>query len=342
MILGNVLLTATNAVAPIVLLILLGYSLKRIGYINAAFIKLGKRLVFQVFLPCMLFVNVYDIDSFAAIKWDIVLYCAAAAIVIFLLSLLSVGLYTNARQRKGVIIQCAFRSNFALIGMPLASYLGGAAAMAIAAVISSFVIPVFNVLSVVALSIFVETGTSRKDSAKQIARNIAKNPLIIAIALGLGCLLLREAQTAAFGNVVFSLRTQGKILYTVLNNLKSIASPFALIILGGEFELSAVKGMGKEIVAGTLWRLVLAPLLGIGTAILLSTRTGLLTCGPDTFPALIALFGSPAAVSSVVMAGAMGNDEQLAAQLVVWTSLLSIATIFLQVCLLMGFGYLPM
>jgi hypothetical protein len=40
------------------------------------------------------------------------------------------------------------------------------------------------------------------------------------------------------------------------------------------------------------------------------------------------------------MAGNMGSDEQLATQLVVWTSIFSILTIFIQVVLLMGMGLL--
>jgi len=52
------------------------------------------------------------------------------------------------------------------------------------------------------------------------------------------------------------------------------------------------------------------------------------------------MFGSPVAVSSAVMAGNMGGDEQLATQLVVWTSLFSIITIFGEVCILMGMGLL--
>jgi len=36
----------------------------------------------------------------------------------------------------------------------------------------------------------------------------------------------------------------------------------------------------------------------------------------------------------------MGSDEQLATQLVVWTSLFSILTIFSEVCLLMAMGLL--
>ena len=341
MILTKILLTAANAVIPIILVILVGYFLKRTGFMGDSFIKTGKNLVFRIFLPCMLFINVYDIEGFSAIAWDSVIFGVVGSVVIFLLALATVGKITDVPTRRGVILQCAFRSNLAFIGLPLASALGGETAMAVTSIISSFTIPVFNILAVISLSMFMENAASPTESIKKTLRNIITNPMIIAIALGLACVGIREAQVAVFGDVVISLRVHGKVIYTALNSLKQIASPFALIMLGGEFELSAVKGMRKEIVAGTLWRVVLAPILGIGSAILLSSTTNLLHCGPDVYPAFIALFGSPVAVSSVVMAGAMNNDEQLAAQLVVWTSLLSVVTVFLQVCLLMGFGFLP-
>ena len=131
-----------------------------------------------------------------------------------------------------------------------------------------------------------------------------------------------------------------KFLYTALNNLKSIASPLALVVMGAQFEFTAVKGLFKEIAVGTVSRVVFAPIVGIGLAVLLSKYTGLLSCGVNEYPALVALYGSPVAVSSAVVAGQMGNDEQLATQLVVWTSICSIVTIFAQVCLLMAMGLL--
>ena len=90
---------------------------------------------------------------------------------------------------------------------------------------------------------------------------------------------------------------------------------------------------------GTSWRVVIAPVLTLGTAIVL-TLLGVLDFGINDYPALIALFGTPAAVSSAIMAGQMNNDEQLATQIVVWTSLFSIATMFITVCVLMAAGLL--
>ena len=333
----HILFTAANAVVPIILLILLGYVLKQRKFLTPEFSKVGNRLVFNVCLPCMLFINVYNIESFSSIQWDIVIYANVALIVIFLMGLATAMAVSKVPERRGVILQATFRSNFALIGLSLVSALGGPGAEAVAAIISAFTIPAFNILAVIALTMFVGSSASWQQNAKKILLNILKNPLIIGICLGLVVLLLREAQVTAFGEVRYALNRQTKFLYTALNNLKAIASPFALIILGSEFEFTAVKGLWKEITAGTLWRLILSPLLGIGGAIVLA-KAGILNAGPDVYPALIAMFGSPAAVSSAIMASSMGGDKQLATQLVVWSSLLSIVTVFLTVCILMGMG----
>lgn len=335
--LSVILVTAINAVVPVVLLILLGYILKQKGFINNDFVKIGNKLVFNVCLPCMLFINVYSIESFASIDWNIVIYSVVMLVAIFILGLGSALMTTKLPERRGVILQCTFRSNIAIIGLSLASALGGEEAVAVAAIVSSFTVPVNNILAVLSLSMFAGNGASNKNSFKNVLINIVKNPLIIGCVLGLVFLGLREVQMALFGEVVFRFSQQTKFLYTAVNNLKSIATPFALVVLGGQFEFSAVKGLLKEIVVGTVWRIVLAPLLGLAVAILLSAKMG---WGVNEFPALVALFGSPVAVSSAVMAGSMGADEQLAAQLVVWTSIFSIFTIFAEVCVLMGMGFL--
>lgn len=336
---GLILYTAFNAVAPVVLLILMGYFLKCKGFLSKEFLRVGNKLVFNVCLPCMLFINVYSIDGFSSISWDIVIYGVLMLVVIFILGLGAAVFTTKVPQRRGVILQCTFRGNIAIIGLSLASALGGEKAMAVSAIVSSFTVPVNNILAVLSLSMFKADGPSGKVNVKQVLLNIAKNPLIIGVAAGLACVGIREIQRVLFGETLFALNNQMKFLYTAVNNLKAIATPFALLVLGGQFEFSAVKGLRKEIVVGTLWRIVIAPLLGIGCAAVLSNM-GILHCGIDEYPALVALFGSPVAVSSAVMATSMGADDQLATQLVVWTSTFSIITIFVEVCLLMSAGLL--
>lgn len=365
----DTLLTTVNAVVPIVLLILLGYLLKRFGFLNQNFIKIGNKFVFKVCLPCMLFINIYDnMKSFSDVNWTVVLYAVIVVLVIFCLGLLTAILTTKDNKRRGVILQCAFRSNFAIIGLTLVERLGGNTA--IAGIVSAFTIPVFNILAVIALTVFVakdvkvatvEGGESvpageedsqvgaapspvnkapKKNGIKSILLNIVKNPLIIGVLLGLVFVGIRQIEMAACGGETpFRFDTQLKFLYTCVKDLKSIASPLALVVLGGQFEFSAVKGMTKEIAVSVVWRIIIAPLIGIGVAILLDSYTSI-KFGAEIYPTLIALFGTPVAVASAIMAGAMDNDEQLATQLVVWTSIGSIVTIFITVFMLTSFGLL--
>lgn len=330
--------TAVNAVIPIVLVIFLGYLLKVKKFLSEDFIKQGSKLGFRVLLPCMLFNNVYKIEDISTIPWDLVIFCCVALVVLFCLGLATVNLSTNVPERKGVILQSVFRSNTAIIGISLASSLGGDEAVAMAAIVTAFSIPILNTFAVIALSIYVDSG--KKIDIKDMLWNIAKNPLIDGILLGAVCLAIRTVQQRYLGRVVFSLSGNLRFVYLAISQLASIASPFALLVLGGQFNFSASGAMLKEIIIGTAWRVAGTPILAMGSAYLLSRYTSLLHCGATEYPALIALFGTPVAVSSAIMAGQMRNDEQLATQLVVWTSISSIFTMFITVCILMNAGLL--
>lgn len=322
---------SANAILPIILLIALGYGLKQRGFFDEIFLKKANAFVFNIALPALLFYNVYSIDDLKELNFNVIGFVMMAILVLFVLGMLTVKIGTADSRRKGVILQCIFRSNFAIIGIPLAEALGGSKAVAIAAVISAFSIPLYNILAVIALSIYVEDTKGNKIGPRQIFISICKNPLIIGVALGMVCLVIRgcvpyDEPTKTYA---FTLKTHLPFLYTAVKNLSSIASPLALIILGGQFRFSAVKELAKDIMIGTVWRLVLAPLLALSAALFLSQYTSFLQFTAIEYPALIALFGTPVAVSSAIMAEAMGADKELAGQLVVWTSLLSMPSLFI-------------
>lgn len=327
-------LYAIEAIFPLVLMIFFGYFLRRVGFFTEHFLSVGYKFSFRVALPCMLFCTVYSIQGFRSIDMRTVLYALLAICVMFALGTLAVLLWVPDRRQRGVIVQCFFRSNSAIIGVSLTEALGGASALQCVAVITAFTIPLFNVLAVVALTAFQGGGEDGKRGLaainwKKIGLNIVKNPLIIGIVLGLLCVGMRQLLPVnEVGEPVFMLSKQGKILFSVVESLSKIASPFMLMMLGGQFTFSAVKGMKRQIVLGTVGRILLAPVLSIGVGYLLS-RAGLLSLGTAEYASFISLFASPVAVSSAIMAREMGNDDTLAGQLVVWTSLGSVLTLFL-------------
>lgn len=335
------LLFAINAILPIILLIFFGYFLKRKHFLDEDWFRKGNKLIFKVCLPCLLFINVYNIESFTSINWSVVIYSELAIFGIFFLGLLLVKLFVPDDRQKGVVLQCVFRSNFAIIGIPLAESLGGIEGKGIAAVLSAFSIPTYNILAVIALTMFHKGEDGKKANIGDVLKKIAKNPLIIGVVCGLIVLGIRSfIPVSADGTLAFSLSEDLKFIFSAVNNLAKISSPLALIILGGLFDFAAVKGMKKPIIVGTLTRVAVVPLLTIGTAVLLSAFTDLISFDYTVYPALIALFGSPVAVSSAIMAQEMDNDGTLAGQLVVWTSVFSIFTLFFGILILRSLGLL--
>ena len=323
------LLFALNAVAPIMLMVAIGYILKKAGFMDGDLAKKANRLVFRVFLPAMLFLNVYKIESLGEINFGYVVYVVVVLLLIFLAAIPLVILATKRRQSRGVLLQATFRSNYALIGIPLAASLFGEEGMAVATLLSAVSIPLLNILAVISLSIFRADGG--RVSVKSILRGIVKNPLIISVLLGVLTLGVRAMLVQA--GVAFRL-SDIKPVYTALGYLSQLATPMALLVLGAQFEFSAVATLRREIVFGTLMRTVIVPLIGIGAAFLLFRGR----FSGAHFAAFVAVFGTPMGVSTVPMAQEMDGDAVLAGQLVVWTTLVSALTVFLVSFLLRHAG----
>ena len=112
-----------------------------------------------------------------------------------------------------------------------------------------------------------------------------------------------------------------------------MATPIAFLILGGDFDFSKVRG-NLKIAWGVIFvKMIVLPLLAIPIVIGMGYRDA------DLLSALLA-YQTPVAVSSYIMAQQAGADEQLAGQLVVFSSALSIVTLFVTIFILRQTGYL--
>ena len=333
----NTFIFAANSVLPIIITIVLGYILGQTGFFDGGFLKTANKTVFRVALPVYLFYNIYSVEGFGAVNWPLVLFAMLLILAVFVIALVCVCLYTKDNKKRGALLQCSFRSNFAIIGVTLAEAMGGVESVAAAAVISAFSIPIFNILAVACLTVFGD-DTNKGIDIKKILKGIVKNPLIIGVLLGIITLLIRSKIPMKDGEYVFTIKNQLPFLYKAIKSIGSMASPLALLVLGGQFKFSAVKSLAKDIAFGTVWRLILTPLICIGGLILISkTGVGLVVSNVE-MPAIIALYCSPVAVASAIMAEEMNSHGELARQLVVWTSLLSIFTMFFTIALFRHIG----
>lgn len=316
---------AVNAVMPIVAMVVIGYLLKKKGFIDEKFAKQANKLVFRLFLPVMLFSNVYKVEDFSEFEYGYIIFTVIASLAVFLFAFPISFFATKKNERRGVMLQAAFRSNYALIGIPLAGSLFGEQGELVASLLSLVSVPLINILAVISLTVFNKEG--KKATLGGVLLGIVKNPLIQSIALGILAVILREALGGA--GIRLDIRDMTPV-WKVMGYLSGLATPLALLALGGQFEFSALPGMKKEIVTGVVVRVFVVPSVVLTTAYLLFGNS----FGGAEFAALVAMFATPNAVSTVPMTQEMGGDASLAGQLVVWTTLFSTFTIFMAAFLL--------
>ena len=317
-------LFSLNAVAPIVLMVLVGYVLKRLGLFPKPVASQTNKVVFRLLIPAMLMLNIYKIELGMKIEPSYILYGVLTLLSLFALLLWPMCRFVKKSQR-GVLLQCIFRSNYALIGIPIAIALCGDSGAIYATIMGAVMIPIFNILAVFCLSLF----SDKKADYKSVLLGIAKNPLIIGVASG-GILLLIRMLFVKTG-IDFRL-TDITPVYKVLSDLSAISTPVALLCLGANFEFSAIAALKKQIILGVSLRNVLVPIVGLGGALLLG-------CFESAhFAVFIALFATPLAVSTVPMVQEMDGDVELAGQILVFSTIFSTFSIFLSTLVLRLLG----
>lgn len=330
---------AFNAIAPMLFLMLLGYYLRYTHFFDLSLLKRMSTFTFRFGISAMMFGNVYTLSDLSEIRVDMMCFILICCVAITAVGWAEAMLFTQQRSRRGVMIQNSFRSNFSIIGILLATALGGAEGGSIAASMQAPTIIYFNVVSVLCL-IYFSDQPQRRVSPGYILKSIATNPMILGQVVGLACLIARQwIPRDASGELLFSIQGSLPFLYSAVDSLASMATPLILVLMGGQVDFSAVGAMKKELIVGIVQRLILAPVIGFCLAFV-AQDLGVFTLTPATVGTLVGVFGSPVASASAVMAEEMGGDGELARQYVVWTCALSMLTLLLWIVFLREFALL--
>ncbi len=292
-------IVAFNVVMPLFILIGLGYFIKRMGLVAEASLKEFNSLVFKIFLPVLLFHNMYQSDFSREINVGIIIYSVISILLIFGLLFIFVPKFERQKPKAAVMIQGMYRSNFALFGIAVTESMYGTGNADVTGILVAAIVPLFNVLAVCLFEIYKGSVIS----IRKILAGIVKNPLIIGTALGLVC---------NFSGIIFPSVIGQSVL-----TLGNLATPVALIALGGTFTFGNLVKNKIRLAAVTTMRLLVIPLAFVALSIALGYR------GKELF-ALYMMFASPTAVASFAMADAMGGDGEMAGQIVVLTTVVSL------------------
>lgn len=297
----NDFLFSLNATMPIFFLMILGFTLKYLHFLNKENIRFLNLFVFHISLPILLF---EDIASSHFIElWD-----TRFILISFLITLLSIGLciilaFVCHVKYKAEFIQGSYRSSAALLGISYLMNIYGNAKIAPLMIISC--VPLYNISAVIILS-FGQNRSIDKKMLKQTCFQILKNPIILGIVLG----------------VIVSLFhiPVPKMIYTFLASVSHTASPLGLIGMGASLSLSDLKHIDKEAIGASFMKLIGLSLVFIPLAIVIGFKG-------EKLVAISIMLSSATTVTSYVMARVMGYQGKVSSLIVLYTTLFSSVTI---------------
>ena len=298
---------SAGAVLPMFLLLAAGYLSQKTGVLTREDVPGFNRVAYRIFLPCLLFYNIYSSDLSSSVKPDVIVFAVCGVVLVFFGALVAAQFLVKKEEWKAVIAQGVARSNFVIMGIPIAQELVGAENLGSITVLIAVIVPLFNIFSV----FLVEHFRGGRVSIRKMLIETVKNPLIVGSVVGILFQLLH-------------IRLPG-LLEKAVSSLGGIASPLQLFLLGAFFRFEGLGKYVRPLAAVTAVKLFLTPAVMLGTAALLGIRGG-------DFVGLIGIFASPTAVNSFTLIQQMKcGDEELAGDIVVITSAVSILSMFIWI-----------
>jgi predicted permease len=298
---------------PVFVMVFLGIGLRRVGWIDQAFISTASALVFKATLPTLVFLSIIRADLDATFNPALLGFYLVATLISFGL-VWAWSTRRITREDRGVYVQGAFRGNCGIVGLALAANLYGDYGLSAGGLLLGLVIVVYNTLSVVVLLAY---HPEKSMNFASTARDIARNPLILAVIVAL--------PVDASG-----LTLPGWVM-TSGDYFASLTLPLALLCIGATISLKSLRSDSGPALGSSLWKMVLLP-VGCTFAAWLAGFEG------RELGLMFLFFASPTAAASFVMVKALGGNDKLAANIIALTTLLASVTVTVGVFLLQSAG----
>lgn len=300
-------------VAPICIYILLGIFGKKMKWIGEKGINETNKLLYYLFFPTIIFVNFYFASSEEVFDWNLILFLLGMFALLFIVLVITVPLFIKERPVQGSVIQGIFRGNQILYAIPVLTTIYGEGNIGVAAAAITVIVPFINILVVVIL----EAKRGGKTNFEKLLIGILKNPIIIGALLGVFVKVLD-----------IKLPT---VVEDVIVQMSKVITPIALVLLGAGLLFGKIKKDKVILLFVCIVKLIIVPLVFVGAGYLAGFRE-------INLATIFILSAVPTAVSSYVLAKEMESDGELAGEIIAFTSVFSIFTIFLWMLLFTGIG----
>ncbi len=297
-------IAALTVVSPMMILMIIGWLCRTKGVITRPAMKEYDRLIFRVFMPLLLFKNIYEINFSGGIAVKEMVFTAVCLLIMFALCLDCPRYLTRDLRKSSVIGQAIVRGNYVIFGVVVSEALYGEGNIGVVIMMSMLVVPMVNIFS----AIILEAGRSGKSSPAKLFLAVLKNPMII----GAICAFIVKG---------FGIKIPA-VLWSVIRSIANSTTTISFISLGVGLDMADAIADRRLLAWGVILRMIILPGVMLPLAVISGFR-GQSLC------AMMVTFAAPSAVASYPMAVAMGADGQLAGQLVCATTIISVITIFL-------------
>ena len=308
------LIMAARVVIPMAIMVGIGAVLRIVKLADEPTMKKVDKLIFNVFMPMLSFYNIYKTDFTQLTQVGYIVFGCGILTLLFIGCMVIVPRLVSPMPTAASLGQAIFRANYLIFGAAVAESIYGEGNFGKIALMGAIAVPMFNALAAVLL----ERARNSTASPRKLLLAIAKNPTVLATILGILVNLT--------GLVIPVL------VLDVVQDLAGLTTPLSFLSIGVTLKLGQVEKK-SYLISGVLLRLVLIPMAVIPLGILCGFR-GQELC------ALMILFGAPTAVSSYPMAVAMDADGDFAAQMVAYTTIFCLPTIFLWTLFLNSMGWI--
>lgn len=289
-------------VLPVFLVVGLGYLVKRSSMVDTDFLFQLNRLIYYIALPALLFYKIATADFSTSFNGALVFALLLTVFVGALLAYVFGVIKKYPDEVRGAFSQGAFRGNLAYVGLAIVFNAYGEAGLATAGIVLGFIVPVMNLISIIALLL---PHQDSKIKPGFLLKQILANPLILASFLGVFW---------SFLQLPIPL-----VIDKSLHIVTGMALPLALISIGASFSIKKLRGDLSATFLATGFKLVIMPLLAAGFLLLCGVHGRDLAVG-------VLFAGTPTATAAYIMAQQMRGDAELSGAIIMLSTLLSVIT----------------
>lgn len=302
------MLVVATTIAPIFLIIVAGFGLRRTKLFPAEAWPPVERITYYVLFPSLLFVSLATADmNDLPIGEMAIAVIGTPAIMALLLLILRPRLSLSGPAFTS-LMQGGIRFN-TYIGVPLVIAFYGTDTIALGALFIGFMVPFINVVCVWVLARYGDGEVNTRGTLGEMARN----PLILSCLAGIA------VNVSGLGLAV--------PLETLFDLLGRAAPPVGLLCVGAGLDVVAARAGRAWVALSAAIKLMAMPLI----ALLLALALGL----DDLSTRVLVIFHAlPTAPSAYILARQMGGDARLMAGMLTAHTALGMVTLPIWIALL--------